>query len=186
MKNQSMLKLVLVLVLGMFLSACAGKKQQQRVQVSEVDGDSMGTDSSMEETIVGSVTDDDIMGVGLDGGPVGLDDSDSLGKRTIYFDYDSATLTFEGDQVAQAHGQFLADNPEIFLILEGHADERGTGEYNLALAEDRAKIVSQIFAAYGVSGDRVQLVSYGEERPVALGHDEAAYGLNRRVEIIYQ
>ncbi len=186
MKNQSLFKLALILILGVFLSACAGKKQQESVQVGEIGGGSIGGDSSMEETIVGGVTDDDLLGVGLDGGPVGVDDSDPLGKRTIYFDYNSATLTFEGDQVAQAHGQYLADNPEIFLTLEGHADERGTGEYNLALAEDRAKIVSQIFAAYGVSGDRVQLVSYGEERPVALGHDEAAYGLNRRVEIIYQ
>ncbi len=183
MKNQSIFKLALVMLFSVFLTACAGKKVQESVQVGEVGNDS---GSSMEETIVGSVVDGDVMGIGIDGGPIGVDENDPLGKRTIYFDYNSSSLTFEGDQVAQAHGQFLADHPEIFVTLEGHADERGTGEYNLALAEDRAKIVSQIFVAYGVNGGRIQLVSYGEERPVALGHDESAYSLNRRVEIIYQ
>ncbi|MFT5259346.1 MAG: peptidoglycan-associated lipoprotein [Saprospiraceae bacterium] len=183
MKTQSLYKFALVMVVSAFLTACAGKKVQESVQVGEV-GDDSG--ESMDETIVGSALDGDVMGLGVDGGPMGIDENDPLGKRTIYFEYNSSSLTFEGDQVAQAHGQFLADHPEIYLTLEGHADERGTGEYNLALAEDRAKIVSRFFAAYGVDGGRVQLVSYGEERPVALGHDEVAYSLNRRVEIIYQ
>ena len=93
---------------------------------------------------------------------------------------------FEGESIAQAHGQYLADHPNVFITLEGHADERGTSEYNLALAEDRAIIVSQIMGVYGVVLDRIQLVSYGEERPVALSSDEVAYSLNRRVEIVYQ
>lgn len=189
MKDQYIYKFALVMIASAFLTACASKKEQEIVQVGDVDNSSSETVESVEtvETIVGNGVDDgDVMGLGVDGGPLGSGENDPLNKRTIYFDYNSSSLTFAGEQVAQAHGQFLADHPEIFLTLEGHADERGTGEYNLALSEDRAKTVLQTFSAYGVDGGRVQLVSYGEERPVALGHDESAYRLNRRVDIIYQ
>ncbi len=179
MKSVSMQKLVLVAVTSLFLAACAGKKAQESVQMDE------GSMNMGDDTIVSGTIDSDIMGSEL-AGPQGIDANDPLGKRVIYFDYNSASLTFEGESIAQAHGQYLADNPNVFITLEGHADERGTAEYNLALAEDRAKIVSQIMGVYGVALDRVQLVSYGEERPVALSSDEAAYSLNRRVEIVYQ
>jgi peptidoglycan-associated lipoprotein len=178
MKVNSMSKILLVVATSLLISACAGKKAQESVQM---EGDGGLTD----DTIVSGTLDGDVMGMEL-AGPQGVDANDPLGKRVIYFDYNSATLTFEGESVAQAHGQYLADNPNVFITLEGHADERGTAEYNLALAEDRAMIVSQIMGAYGVALDRIQLVSYGEERPVALSSDEAAYSLNRRVEIVYQ
>lgn len=179
MKSVSIQKIVLVAVTSLFLAACAGKKAQESVQMDE------GTMNAGDDTIVSGTIDGDVMGSEL-AGPQGIDANDPLGKRVIYFDYNSASLTFEGESIAQAHGQYLADNPNVFITLEGHADERGTAEYNLALAEDRAKIVSQIMGVYGVALDRVQLVSYGEERPVALSSDEAAYSLNRRVEIVYQ
>lgn len=178
MKSVSMQKLILVVVTSLFLAACAGKKAQESVQMDE-------STMTGDDTIVSGTIDGDVMGSEL-AGPQGIDANDPLGKRVIYFDYNSASLTFEGESIAQAHGQYLADNPNVFITLEGHADERGTAEYNLALAEDRAKIVSQIMGVYGVALDRVQLVSYGEERPVALSSDEAAYSLNRRVEIVYQ
>ncbi len=174
-----MKKLLLVAVTSLFLAACAGKKAQESVQMDNTGG------MPADDTIVSGTIDGDVMGSEL-AGPQGMDANDPLGKRVIYFDYNSASLTFEGESIAQAHGQYLADNPNVFITLEGHADERGTAEYNLALAEDRAKIVSQIMGVYGVALDRVQLVSYGEERPVALSSDEAAYSLNRRVEIVYQ
>jgi peptidoglycan-associated lipoprotein len=175
MKANSIQKIMLVMVTSLLMTACAGKKAQESVPM----------DSLTDDTIVSGTVDGDVMGMELSG-PQGVDANDPLGKRVIYFDYNSATLTFEGKAIAQAHGQYLADHPNVFITLEGHADERGTAEYNLALAEDRAKIVSQIMGVYGVALDRIQLVSYGEERPVALSSDEAAYSLNRRVEIVYQ
>ena len=178
MKSNSITKILLVITASIFMAACAGKKAQESVQM---DGEGTVTD----DTIVSGTMDGEVMGMELSG-PQGVDANDPLGKRVIYFDYDSATLTFEGEGIAQAHGQYLADHPNVFITLEGHADERGTAEYNLALAEDRAKVVSQIMGVYGVALDRIQLVSYGEERPVALSHDEAAWSLNRRVEIVYQ
>ena len=173
-------KILLVIVTSLFLAACAGKKNVESEQIDDPNPAAIGDD-----TIVSGTIESDLMGTEL-AGPQGMDANDPLGKRVIYFDYNSSSLTFEGEEIAQAHGQYLADNPNIFITLEGHADERGTAEYNLALAEDRAKIVSQIIGVYGVAPDRIQLVSYGEERPVALGSDEASYSLNRRVEIVYQ
>jgi len=116
------------------------------------------------------------------GGPQG----ELLSKRVVYFDYNSSLLTLESEAIVQAHADYLAANQGVQIILEGHADERGTREFNLALGEDRAKSVAQVMEALSVSSGRIQNVSYGEERPVALGYDEAAFALNRRVEILYQ
>ena len=107
-----------------------------------------------------------------------------LAKRTVYFEFDSVTLTGENQEIVQAHGQHLAAS-KTKLSLEGHADERGTREYNLALGERRAQSVERVMRALGVGSDRVKLHSYGEEKPVAKGSDESAWRLNRRVEILY-
>jgi len=108
-----------------------------------------------------------------------------LVKRTVYFEFDSSTLVGENLEIVQAHGQHLAANPKTKVAFEGHGDERGTREYNLALGERRAQSVERVMRALGVGSDRVKIVSYGEEKPVANGHDEAAWRLNRRVEIVY-
>jgi len=79
----------------------------------------------------------------------------------------------------------LSSNPDVSVVLEGHADERGTREYNLALGERRAKAVEQLLVLQGVGQNQIQVISFGEERPVALGHDEEAWRLNRRVEFLY-
>jgi peptidoglycan-associated lipoprotein len=108
-----------------------------------------------------------------------------LVKRTVYFEFDSSTLVGENQEIVQAHGQHLAANAKTKLALEGHADERGTREYNLALGERRAQSVERVMRALGVGSDRVKVISYGEEKPVAKGSDESAWRLNRRVEILY-
>jgi len=123
------------------------------------------------------------------GGPLDikqLDNPDSLlSVRVIYFDLDSSQVSDEGREVLSTHAQFLSAHPELKVVLEGHTDERGTREYNLALGERRAKAVQQLMLLQGVSEDQIQVISFGEERPVALDHDEAAWKLNRRVEILY-
>ncbi|MBI5611478.1 MAG: peptidoglycan-associated lipoprotein Pal [Gammaproteobacteria bacterium] len=108
-----------------------------------------------------------------------------LAKRTVYFEFDSSTLVGENLEVVQAHGQHLAANAKTKVTFEGHADERGTREYNLALGERRAQSVERVMRALGVGSDRAKVVSFGEEKPVANGHDESAWRLNRRVEIMY-
>jgi len=103
--------------------------------------------------------------------------------RTIYFAFDSSEITGEGQTVVDGWGAYLSANPGAKIKLEGHCDERGTREYNIALGERRANAVLQALAARGVAERQVSVTSYGEERPVSSGHDEAAWQQNRRVEI---
>ncbi len=113
------------------------------------------------------------------------DPASPLAKRVIYFELDSSQVDEEGRQIIGSHARFLAAHPELSIVLEGHADERGTREYNLALGERRAKAVRQLMVLQGVDPKQIQVISFGEERPVALDHNEAAWRLNRRVEILY-
>ncbi|MGD8926142.1 MAG: peptidoglycan-associated lipoprotein Pal [Thioalkalispiraceae bacterium] len=113
------------------------------------------------------------------------DPSNPLSTTTIYFDFDSSEIKQADREVVLAHARYLVDNPSVKVVLEGHADERGTREYNIALGERRAKAVSQLMLLQGVAQSQLDIVSFGEERPVALGHDESAWSLNRRVEITY-
>lgn len=116
-----------------------------------------------------------------------LDDPSSpLSNRTVYFEFDSSEILPQDREILQAHARYLAANSSASVTLEGHADERGTREYNIALGERRANAVRQLMTLTGASGQQIRTVSYGEERPVAEGHDEESWRLNRRVEIIYR
>ena len=108
-----------------------------------------------------------------------------LAKRTVYFDFDKSDIKPEARQIIEAHAKYLAAHPNTHITLEGHCDERGTREYNLGLGERRARAVQQVMTLLGASSGQLKLVSYGEERPVAAGHDESAWALNRRVEFVY-
>ncbi|RIY33690.1 peptidoglycan-associated lipoprotein Pal [Psittacicella gerlachiana] len=104
--------------------------------------------------------------------------------RTVYFAFDSYQLTAEGEQLVRAHAEFIkATGAKV--LLEGYTDERGTPEYNVALGAERAKAVAQALIKYGVNPANIRQISYGEERPAVLGHNEAAYAKNRRVEFNY-
>ncbi|BCX88454.1 peptidoglycan-associated lipoprotein [Methylomarinovum tepidoasis] len=123
-------------------------------------------------------------GVSEGAGP-GADAGALLQRRTLYFDFDSAQVRPEDVPVVQAHARYLVDHPQLQVTLEGHTDERGSREYNVALGEARAKAVARLLELNGVPAQRIHVVSYGEEKPVALGHDETAWAKNRRVEIVY-
>jgi peptidoglycan-associated lipoprotein len=113
------------------------------------------------------------------------DPNSLLSKRVVYFDFDSSAIRDDALPIIQAHADYLANNTQVSFTLEGHADERGTREYNLALGERRADAVRRLLIANGVSPAQVRVVSYGEERPAVLGHDESAWSLNRRAELVY-
>jgi len=114
------------------------------------------------------------------------DPTSPLAKRVIYFDFDKSDIKSEYRPTLQAHAEYLADHPSVHVRLEGHADERGTREYNIGLGERRANSVRAYLTLQGVSASQIETISYGEERPVAMGHDESSWRLNRRVEIVYQ
>lgn len=113
------------------------------------------------------------------------DPSSHLSVRIIYFAYDSSEVRPEFRPAIEAHARYLADNPNTIVTLEGHADERGSREYNLALGENRANSVKRQLSLLGASAGQIRTVSYGEERPAVDGHDESAWSQNRRVVIVY-
>lgn len=120
------------------------------------------------------------------GGPVGYDDP-SAGELAsiIYFDFDSSDVRAEDAEVISRHAVQLSNSAGMSIRLEGHADERGSREYNIGLGERRSQAVRRMLLIQGASAAQIATVSFGEERPVELGSSEGAYAQNRRVEIKY-
>jgi len=187
---------LLVALLAVFISACATTQDE-----IPADGDGAAVDQSQGGSSTSTV-DDGADASGLDGADGGdgtaiVDSSPmtvmeqleqtegALSNRTIYFEFDSAKLTSESIDILETHGNFVAGNGEVSVRLEGHADERGSREYNIALGDRRAQSVRRVLLFQGASSDQVETVSYGEEKPAVSGHDEEAWGKNRRVELIY-
>jgi len=106
------------------------------------------------------------------------------GSFVLYFAYDDTEIDEAATRVIIEHANFMQNNPSVRLRLEGHADERGTREYNLALGENRALSVKEVLGLYNLE-DRVVVVSYGEEQPIEIEHNEEAWEKNRRVEFVY-
>jgi peptidoglycan-associated lipoprotein len=160
--------------------------------------DSVVTDSQSQPDQSGGAYDtrgvSDTYGYNPDGTPISGQPSGgqivggpSAGQasRIVYFDFDSAQVRADSRPIVQAHANYLVANPGALAYLEGHADESGTREYNVGLGDRRNSTVRQLMIAMGVSPQQIQTISYGEERPVATGRDDASYDQNRRVEIAY-
>ena len=118
-------------------------------------------------------------------GPEDLDTDACLRQRVVYFDFDQDTLRPEFQAIVGCHAKYLRDRPSSRMTLEGHADERGSREYNLGLGERRGNAVSSAIQANGGSGSQITVTSYGEERPVCTDSNEDCWAKNRRVEIVY-
>ena len=176
-------KAILIIIAVGLLAACGtmggkGKKGQPVIEERPTSESQVQVEEQPSETFAAPEQ------AGFRGDP--LDDPDSLlAKRVIYFDFDSSIIKEDFSSIIEAHAAYLADHPNAAVTLEGHADERGTREYNMALGERRAKAVRQFLSLQGVGDNQVDVISFGEERPVALGHDEESWRLNRRVEVIY-
>lgn len=108
-----------------------------------------------------------------------------LAKRLVFFGLNSDEITDEFSNTLIAHGKYLASNPGVKLRLEGHTDERGTREYNLALSERRAQAVRRFLMLYGARSESVSVYGFGEELPLALGSNDTAWSENRRAELVY-
>ena len=118
-------------------------------------------------------------------GPADLDSDACLRQRVVYFDFDQDNLRPEFQNIVGCHAKYLRDRPSSRMTLEGHADERGSREYNLGLGERRGNSVSSAVQANGGSGSQIMVTSYGEERPTCTASNEDCWARNRRVEIIY-
>jgi peptidoglycan-associated lipoprotein len=181
-RKYMLIRLLLILSLAGLLFGCSSDqvKEEEPVAVEDLSSTLPDTES----------TDDGAQAYGTDdsstSGFSSLDDPQSpLSIRIIYFEYDSSDIRSDYRRVIEAHATYLSQNPDTTITLEGHADERGSREYNLALGELRAKAVKQQMLILGASSSQIRLVSYGEERPAVEGHDEASWQQNRRVEILY-
>ncbi|EAB0105002.1 peptidoglycan-associated lipoprotein Pal [Salmonella enterica subsp. enterica serovar Kentucky] len=106
-------------------------------------------------------------------------------NNIVYFDLDKYDIRSDFAAMLDAHANFLRSNPSYKVTVEGHADERGTPEYNISLGERRANAVKMYLQGKGVSADQISIVSYGKEKPAVLGNDEAAYAKNRRAVLVY-
>ena len=104
----------------------------------------------------------------------------------VYFESEGVDILQSSQANVQMQGEYLLAHPEKRAVLEGHTDERGSAEYNMALGERRAQVVARMLRQLGVSQNQMRLVSFGEEKPVASGHDESVWQKNRRVEFNYQ
>ena len=134
----------------------------------------------------GASTSSQSSGSGITVSPLEAEQQRLMQQLVVYFDYDQADIRPEFTALLAAHGQFLVQNANAQLRLEGHADERGSREYNIGLGERRAQAVRRVLMLQGAATTQLTTVSYGEERPAATGSDDEAWRLNRRVELVYR
>ena len=107
-------------------------------------------------------------------------------NENVYFDFDNSTLDYQAQELLKQKAMWMRDNPDANVVIEGHCDERGTNAYNLALGDRRAASVKSFMANLGISGTRMTTISYGEERPVDMGHNEEAWAKNRRATFVLE
>ena len=166
-------KLVLAAVMCTLAVACSKKVKE-----------APPTDTTPSQPSTGPVTDTGPTTPGAYG-PGDLDTDSCLRQRVVYFDLDQDSLKPEFQSIVGCHAKYLRDRPSSRMKLEGHADERGSREYNLGLGERRGNAVSSALQANGGSGGQLTVVSYGEERPTCTESSEDCWAKNRRVEIVY-
>jgi peptidoglycan-associated lipoprotein len=118
--------------------------------------------------------------------PEYLDPKSSISTaRSVYFDFDDYAIKTEFSGLVEQHGKYLSSHPALAIKIEGNADERGSAEYNLALGQKRAQAVLRALKIYGAKDTQMEAISWGEEKPKALGHDESAWAQNRRADLRY-
>ena len=154
-------KLLLLVVTGFFLASCAATNTQQG---GDVDAASSSTSSGSDSSITAGTQEDLIVNVG----------------DRVFFEFDSSELTVDAQSTLDAQAAWLMQYPDTNITIEGHADERGTREYNLALGDKRAFAVYSYLAQAGIDTNRMEYISWGKERPEVIGSDETAYSQNRR------
>jgi peptidoglycan-associated lipoprotein len=186
-------KLLWVLLVAIFaLSGCSEDEATDGLNAGQ--NAASGISDAATSGLNGASTLSGMAGAGYTGvtgnnsflGPEFSDPNNPLSRSTIYFMLDSSEVQPDFIQVINAHAKYLVAHPSQKLTLEGHADERGSPEYNIALGDQRAKAVAGMMKAQGVTDGQLTLISYGEEKPAVFGSDEGSYERNRRAELSYQ
>jgi peptidoglycan-associated lipoprotein len=174
-----MKNIAVYLGLAILAAACASETPKTEAPVTE--GGRTASPSTSQGT--GSTT-SPAQSAGVQGNPL-HDPSSILSKRSVYFDFDSNAVKDEFRPLVQAHARYMVEHRDSRARIEGNCDERGSREYNLALGQRRAEAVKKIMTVLGVPDGRIETISYGEEKPVSMGHDEASWAKNRRADLKY-
>ncbi len=154
----------------LFVSSCA-TKPKQKAEEGTPDNSGVVTDNGKNS------------GLGLEAN--GDSDSNKAGAlKTVYFDFNSAALSAETKETLNNNANYLKTNANLKIQIEGHCDERGGVQFNLALGEKRARGVREFLVSQGIKESRVSIISFGKERPLAFGHDEEAWSKNRRANFL--
>ena len=174
-----MKNLALIAALAFLAAACASKDTKTDAVVTDK---SSGISTPSQATTPGGSTTSRTP----TGQPTGTQLGSVPSQRSVYFDFDSNAVKDEFRGLVQAHSRYMtADKKDSRIRIEGNCDERGSREYNLALGQRRAESVKKVMTVLGVPDGRIETTSYGEEKPMALGHDEASWAQNRRADIKY-
>jgi peptidoglycan-associated lipoprotein len=174
-----MKKVLLSLALASLLAACSSQEVKKDVPVADrTEGTQQPAPTGTTSTTTPTQT------PAIAANPL-KDPANILSKRSVYFDFDSNVVKDEFRPVVQAHAKYMVDKKDTKIRIEGHGDERGSREYNLALGQRRAEAVKKTMTVLGVGESRIETVSFGEEKPANAGHEEAAWAQNRRADIKY-
>lgn len=179
----TLLALVFILPAMMFMISCAKQTVEAEPEVTEApameEPEQMDTEEPMEEE---PMVDEEAM-ASVQAREAAMAARNKFTNEAIYFDFDSSALLPEAQQVVAEKVDYMMAVPDITVTIEGHCDERGTDAYNMALGQRRADAVKDFMTNLGVSGSRLNTISYGEERPVDYGQSEEAWAKNRRAQI---
>jgi peptidoglycan-associated lipoprotein len=183
MTTNRLLRLGACAAAALILAACASTPLDEQPPASVTDKGAAATTPGATGADPRAVASVDATAKPLD--PLN-DPASPLAKRSVFFDFDSFVVKPEYQSVVETHGKFLVANPGRKVTIEGHADERGSREYNLALGQKRAEAVKARLRLLGVAEVQIETVSFGEEKPMATGSDEAAWAQNRRADLNYK
>ncbi len=167
---------LLALALPALLAACASGVKLEDVPVEDKTGNAVNAQPTPQSAVP---TVNVMQTRGIDPGPAGV-------EKVVFFDFDSYVLRPEAKPIIEAHARYLRADTKRRAALEGHTDEQGGREYNLALGQKRADVVRKALNLLGVSDAQIEAVSFGEEKPAVVGASESAYAKNRRVEFNYR
>jgi peptidoglycan-associated lipoprotein len=182
-----MKRLVIATALVSILAACSStpSKEQDAASVEDRGAGAPATAPAQKPPAqAGGVTTQPLKPSVVSSNPL-KDPANILSKRSIYFELDSNVVKEEFKPVVAAHARYLQQNRGVKMTIQGHADERGSREYNLALGQRRADAVKQAMQLLGAQADQIETISFGEEKPKATGKDEASWAENRRADLAY-
>jgi peptidoglycan-associated lipoprotein len=179
MGDTFMRNLIIAATLGVIVAGCSSTPtQESTAPVEDKSGATASTTTPGGASTSGTQS-------GTAGANPLRDPNNILSKRSVYFEFDSFTVADQYKPIVEAHARYLAANRNARVTLQGHADERGSREYNIALGQKRADAVKRMMTVMGIQDTVIETVSFGKEKPRNMGHDEAAWAENRRVDIIY-